>query len=271
MTSNNDVAHNNLGQLFAERGQIDEAISQYEAALRIRSGAEKARYNLTNALVHNNLGNAFVRKDQLDAAVAHYEKAIALRPDYADAHFNLGAIFLRNGELDQAIAEWRQTVSIHPDDAEAHATLADALVQKHQIGEAFSHYQQVAQLCKLGASEGQAANLRQTCSATLNKIAWIWSTCPDASMRDGSSAILLLQQANEYSGGRNPILLRTLAAALAETGRFDDAIETAQRASQIADSIGQRSLANKLQDDVDLYRDNVPLRDFNLTDADPLR
>src|SRR5205823_275180 len=130
--------------------------------------------------------------------VAHYEKAIALRPDYADGHFNLGAAFLRNGELDEGIAEWRKTLSIRPDDAEAHATLGDALVQKHRIGEAFSHYQEVARLCRLGTTEGQVANLRQTCVATLNKIAWIWSTCPDASMRDGSSAVELLQKANEY-------------------------------------------------------------------------
>src|SRR5213078_4091842 len=102
---------------------------------------------------------AFVRKDELDEAVGHYEKAISLRPDYADGHFNLGTVLLKEGRLDDAIAEWRKTLSIHPDDAEAHSTLGDALVQKHQIGEAFSHYQKVAQLCKLGAAEGQVANL----------------------------------------------------------------------------------------------------------------
>jgi len=88
-------------------------------------------------------------------------------------------------------------------------------------------------------------------------------------MRDGSSAVELLQKANEYSGGKNPILLRTLAAALAEIGRFDDAIQTAERASQVAETIGQTSLANKLQDDVDLYRQHAPLRDFNLRNAQP--
>ncbi len=114
VTSNNDVAHNNLGLFFADRGQIDDAISQYESALKIRSGAEEARYNLSNALVHNNLGNALVRKKLVDEAIAHYEKAVELRPDYADGHFNLGSALIRKGRLDEAIGEWQKTLAIHP-------------------------------------------------------------------------------------------------------------------------------------------------------------
>ena len=269
VTSNNDIAHHNFALYLVGRGRIDEAISHYEAALKIRSGAEEARYNLTSSLVHNNLGAALVRKGRTDDAIAHYRKAIELRPDYADAHFNLGAVLLENGQLDEAIAEWQTTLSIHPDDVDAHATLADALVQKHRISDALSHYQAAVQLCKLRASEAQVTNLRDTCISTLNKLAWIWSTCPDASLRDGPSALEVIAKANEYSGGTNPILLRTLAAAYAEGGRFDDAIETAARASQIAEGANQNALANALEKDVDLYRGHVPVRDFNLTNAHP--
>ncbi len=51
------------------------------------------------------------------------------------------------------------------------------------------------------------------------------------------------------------------------TGRFTDAIETAQRALQIATAQDNFALANKLEKDLDLYRTNVPLRDFGLTNA----
>src|SRR6266566_2663473 len=37
-TTDNDVAHNNLGYLCANRGELDKAISHFETALRIRSG-----------------------------------------------------------------------------------------------------------------------------------------------------------------------------------------------------------------------------------------
>src|SRR5439155_4840630 len=89
---------------------------------------------------------------------------------------------------------------------------------------------------------------------TLNNLAWALSTCPDASLRNGARAIELAQKADQLAGGQNPILIRTLAAAYAENGRFNDAIETAQRAVQFALAQGDFALASKLEKDLDLYR-----------------
>jgi protein O-mannosyl-transferase len=247
VTSNNDVAHNNLGLFFAGRGQIDAAISQYESALRIRSGAEEARYNLSNALVHNNLANALVQKDRLDEAVAHYEKAVQLRPDYADGHFNLGTALTRQGRLDEAIDEWQKTLSIQPNDAEAHTTLADALLRKGKPSEAIAHYEKALEIAPHSV-------------LAMNNLAWALSTCPDASLRNGARAIELARTADQLAGGNNPTLLRTLAAAYAESGHFPDAIETAQHAMQLARVQGDVPLGNELEKDLDLYRSNIPLR-----------
>lgn len=237
-----------------ERGQIDEAISHYQIALRIRSGAKEVRYRLTSALIHNNLGTALVRKGRPDEAIAHYQKAIELRPDYADAYFNLGSVLLERGQLDEAIEQWHKALSIHPDDAQAHAALADALVQKHRITEARLHYE-----ASLAVDPHSVL--------TLNKLAWILSTSPDASLRNASRAIELARKADQYSNGKNPTVDRTMAAACAESGRFDEAIETANRAARVADALGQHSLANKLEEDVDLYQQRSALRDFNLTNV----
>jgi tetratricopeptide (TPR) repeat protein len=254
VTSNNDIAHHDFGLFLMERGQIDEAISHYQTALRIRSGAEEVRYRVTSALVHNNLGTALMRKGRLDEATAHYHKAIELRPDYADAHFNLGTVSLEKGQLDDAIEQWQKTLSIHPDDAEAHAALADALVQKHRIAEARSHYE-------------ASLDIDPHSVLTLNKLAWILSASPDASLRNPARAIELARKANQYSNGKDPTVGRTRAAACAESGHFDEAIETAKRAARMADAIGEHSLANKLEKDVDLYQQRSALRDFNLTNV----
>ena len=64
-------------------------------------------------------------------------------------------------------------------------------------------------------------------------------------------------------------MLRILAAALAETGRFEDAIETAERALQLAEMIDRAPLASTLRDDLDLYRQRASLRDFNLINPQP--
>src|SRR6476660_2270555 len=51
VTSDNDVAHNNLGYLCVDRGELDEAISHFEAASRIRSGKRDPHYDLASAFV----------------------------------------------------------------------------------------------------------------------------------------------------------------------------------------------------------------------------
>ncbi|MEP7015782.1 MAG: tetratricopeptide repeat protein [Verrucomicrobiota bacterium] len=254
VTSNNDIAHNNLGQFYVENGRVDDAISQYEAALKVRGHDDEMRYSLSNALVHNNLGNAFARKERLDDAISQYQKAITLRPDYANGHFNLGSALLQKGESESAIREFQATLSIHPNDVEAQATLGDALVRTHRTSDAIAHYQTA-----LKFSPGSVQ--------TLNKLAWIFSTAPDASLRNGADAIEFAGKADRYSDGKNPIVLRTLAAAYAEAGRFEEAIETAERAAELANAIGQTSLANRLGSDVDLYRGRSPVRDFSLTNG----
>src|SRR3981081_4548560 len=115
VTSDNDVAHNNLGLFYEQQRNLDEAISQYETALQVQSGSQEARYNLSKAVTQTNLGNALTGKGQLDAAVRHYTKAVELRSDYADAHFNLAHAVLRKGQLDDAIAEFDKTLSTQTD------------------------------------------------------------------------------------------------------------------------------------------------------------
>jgi hypothetical protein len=91
-------------------------------------------------------------------------------------------------------------------------------------------------------------------------MAWVLSTAPDASIRDGSKAVEFAQQAMERSGGNDPKFLRTLAAAYAESGRFYEAITTAEQAMMTATVQGKGGLAHVLHADIELYRTNVPLR-----------
>jgi protein O-mannosyl-transferase len=160
VTSGNDVAHNNLGFIFLRRGELDEAISHFETALRIRSHNAESHYNLGLALIHNNLANALVRKGRLDDAIPHYEKAVVLRPDYADAHYNFGVALLKEGRLEEAIIHWRKTVSLHPEDVEAHITLADALVRVGQTDEATVDYEIALRLARARGALAVAEQLR---------------------------------------------------------------------------------------------------------------
>jgi len=254
VTTDNDVARTNLGTLLMERGQLDDALSNFQTALAVRSHSEHRHYSLSLALIHDSVGNVLARKGRLDEAIVHLRQAIGLRPDYPDAHYNLGTALFQKGDLDGAIAEWRTTLSIHPYDAGAHTGLGNALVQKGFLGEAADHYEKALQ------SEPDSI-------LPLNNLAWVMSTGPDDSLRNNEIAVQLAKKANQLSDENNAVFMRTLAAAYAQAGQFEKAIETARRASELAQRQREHELARQIMEDVDLYRRRTPLRDPNLRNA----
>jgi tetratricopeptide (TPR) repeat protein len=247
VTSDNDVAHNNLGYLCMDRDELDRAISHFETALRIRSGKRDPHYDAGSAMMQMNLGNVLARKGRSDEAVPHYEEAIKLQPYYADAYYNRGSVLFATGHVDEAVADWEKTLQIQPSYADAHTGLGNALLQKGSLREALAHYEQALPL----APEDPHSR---------NNMAWVLATSSDASIRDGPKAIELAQMTVTLSGGREPLFLRTLAAAYAENGRFSEALAVAQQAITIARIQGKTGLANSLEKDLMLYREQVPLR-----------
>ena len=61
------------------------------------------------------------------------------------------------------------------------------------------------------------------------------------------------------TGGKNPIILHTLAAAFAEAGRFNDARRNVQKAIELAQAAGRQDLAARLNDELKHYQAGLPL------------
>jgi tetratricopeptide (TPR) repeat protein len=131
------LTHNNLGIAFLDHGQTDEAIGQFQEAIRLTPDFAEAYYNL---------GNALLRKGQTDEAISHYQEAIRLKADYALAHNNLGDALLKKGQTIEAISQFQEAIHLKPDFAEAHNNLGDAFLDQGQTDEAISQYQQVVRL-----------------------------------------------------------------------------------------------------------------------------
>jgi tetratricopeptide (TPR) repeat protein len=254
VTKDNDVALTNFGTALRDRGQLDEALWYFQKALDVRSHSEHRHYNFSLALIHDSIGDVLARKGRLDEAIPHLRQAVDLRPDFPDAHYNLGTALFQKGDLDGAIAEWRTTLSIHPNDAGAHTSLGNAFVQKGHLSEAADHYEKALQ------SDPDAI-------LPLNNLAWVISTGPDDSLRNNEIAIKLALKANQLSKETNPVFIRTLGAAYAQAGQFENAIETTRRAAEQASRAGEQELARQIMEDVDLYQRRAPLRDPNLRNA----
>ena len=84
VTENNYWMHNNLGFALTAQGRLDEAIAQYENALKINPVYEPA---------HLNLGIALISQGKVDQCIAYYQDVLRHRPDFAEVHHNLGVIF----------------------------------------------------------------------------------------------------------------------------------------------------------------------------------
>jgi protein O-mannosyl-transferase len=162
------------------------------------------------------------------------------------AQYNLGNILALEGKTDEAINHYQNAVQIRPGYVKAHNNLGNVLLQKGRAEEAISQFQQSLQL-QPDDPESQ------------NGLAWLLATCPEASLRNGDKALQLAQRANELAGGKNPVVLRTLAAAFAETGRFSDARRSAQMAMELLQAAGQQDLAGQLNVELKRYEAGLPL------------
>ncbi len=265
------MAHNNLGIVLFQKGEIDEAVSHYRTTLNLQPDFWDADYNLGTALLKKGevdeaiayctravtiapndpdaqvaLGNSLAQKERVDDAIAHYKKALAIRPDYFIAHYALGHIFLEKGEIDAAVFHSRAAVSIQPQNTDAHTNLAVAFDEKGQIAEAIKQYE-------------QALEISPQSVAAANNLAWLLATNPDASIRHRDRALELATRANQLSGGGNATVLRTLAAAYANAGQFSRAVEVGQLALSLTDR--QSPLAKALQQEIAGYQAGLPYRE----------
>jgi tetratricopeptide (TPR) repeat protein len=265
-------AHYNLGRLLVQKGQLDEAITHYEKALEI---------NPADAEAHNNLGAALFASGRVDEAIAHYRKALTIRRDYADASCNLASALLSNGDLDGAIAYYSGCLAVSPNQVEAQYNLATVLLRTGRTDEAMAHYQKVLELspdnadarANLGSvflAKGRVRDAIAQYRGVLritpdnmtaqSNLAWLLATAADPLLRNGSEAVLLAERAeSESSRSENhAIVLRILAAAYAETGRFVEAKKTAEQALQAAQIQGNSTLSSALRDEISLYDLGLP-------------
>jgi Flp pilus assembly protein TadD len=108
---------------------------------------------------------------------------------------------------------------------------------------------------------GQSLEIKPDQLNALNNLAWSLATAPNASLRDGTKAVVLAAHANQLSGGGNPAILRALAAAYAEEGSYGLAVVTVRRALTLAVEQKNEALAAMLEKEIKLYEADKPVRE----------
>ena len=95
----------NLGTLYYNLGQLDEAERCYRAVLSFDPGY---------ALAHFNLGNVFDERKEWQDARRHYEEAVRLSPRSPDPHYNLALVYEKLGFHGKAHREWLEYLKLDP-------------------------------------------------------------------------------------------------------------------------------------------------------------
>lgn len=226
-----------LGNLYLGLRRNAEAVEMYRNSLKALPDKPRA---------YSNLGLALGRLGRLDEALAASQKAVDLAPHEAGLWFNLATLQAQAQQFDQAAQAARRAVELNPEWSAPRLLLAHALTESGSYHDAW----RVSQ---------EALRRFQSDPRVLLSVTWLLATCPDDSIRDGARA-LQLARAAERRMSRNARLCDTLAAALAELGDFQQAVQQATEAVRLAEKSGQSELARRIARRLEGYRAGQPYR-----------
>jgi len=167
------MAHNNLGLAWSKMpGRLDDAVAQYQEALRLKPDIAETHTNLGSAWsrmpgrqadaieqyeealrldpkyadAHFYLANALAQSGRIPEAIQHYEAALLSDPHLAEASNNLGMILCRIGQTDDGIRRIEAAIRMQPDFVQAHFARGAALLQSGRRDEAVAEFERVLQL-----------------------------------------------------------------------------------------------------------------------------
>lgn len=181
-------------------------------------------------------------------AVECLTEAVRLAPDHPVAWRQLAMFLDASGQAKRAVEVRQEALRVNPFDFQTHYRLALGYLGEGRLAATVDHYR-------------YAIALNKNSVEALNNLAWILATSPVESLRDGREAVQWAERACLLTGRREAVLLGTLAAALAEVGRFSDAIATAEEAIRVADAAGQGETAQRNRELLLKYQAGEPYRE----------
>ncbi len=262
---------------------------KFLAVARFRMGrADEALAGLTEvlqtmpeeAILYQQRARIYAATERLELAGEDFAKVIDLVPDNAMAVQNRGANLLSQQRYTEAIQWLSKAVELRTDFPRALANLAVAQELAGRLEQSSAtyekllaistrnpiHYARAANLLTRRGDPAGAIDVLRRGYAIIpdnimiaNDLAWRLATAPDG-LADGPLAVSLAKYVNDLKGGESCSELDTLAAAYAAVGRFDDAVETAERALAIARQTAQHDLAGEIAQRLDLFRQGKPYR-----------
>lgn len=217
------------------KGQYDKALADYNAVIEIDPAFDWA-YHVR--------GWIYYRRMDYDKALADYEKAIKLVPTETVFYRDRGNVAFIRKKYDDALADYTKSIEMDPAYVVPWQMRGRTWEAKKEYAKALADHEKAAELAPNGPF---GASYHTT-------VAILLASCPDAKVRDGKKALVAAEKAYALAKGANE--LATLAAAHAELGEFDKAVEWQTKAVEAAPAAQKDLHQSRLK----LYQEKKPYR-----------
>ncbi len=284
-----EVQHTVAGPLALEVRGV-EALNRRDWPAAVEAFRQGTALAPRSAPLHHRLGTALAMMGKEDEARREFEAAVAVSPGYAKAHYSLGVLLEDRGNDEGALDRYAAAVQSAPDYAQARLRLADVLRRRNRLQDALGEYEQVMHadptlsdamlgraitFVRMGRYQEARDQLLEGLKAYPNHagfplaLARLLAAAPDDRVRDGSRALALAEQVVKVD--QTTDVGETLGMALAEVGRFDEAVAVQRDLIAAARKAGRPDLAARLQDNLRLYAarqaSRTPWRSEDVGDA----
>src|SRR5262249_49306799 len=200
----------------------------------------------TMAEAHVARGYAYHLKKDYDKAIADFDKAIRLNPKEAMAYNNRGNAWVEKRAYPKAIADYTEAIRLDPEFTEF-------------INNRGSAYRKNGDVKKALADHEKAIQVNPKDPNSYNCLGWLWATYPKKTVRDGKKAVEYAKKACDLTKRKNPFYLDTLAAAYAEFGEFEEAIQWQKKVWTFRAFVRMYGPAAKLR--IEQYKKPLPFRE----------
>lgn len=224
-----------LARHFESIGRLEQAIAYSQAVLTLKPDDDAATATLARLLR---------KAGRPTDAINVYRELIERLDDAgqrARARNGLALALWDAGRREESAAAFRDVLRDDPTLVAAHQNFGNVLMQMRRYGEAIAVLR-------------EGVRRSPDDPVMLNALAWLLATAPDAKDRNGAEAERVARALCERTSHRDARALSTLAAALAELGRSDEAVQAADAAREAALAQQDAALARQIEQMQALYR-----------------
>jgi Tfp pilus assembly protein PilF len=236
----NSHAHVERAVFECNGKEYDKCLRDLDEAVKL--GSQSAVIPICRGVVHLDKGDR-------QQAIVEFTEAIKTDPRNPDAYCGLASVFLSHGDTKKALTVFDRAIEADPKSPDSHGNRAVVYLALGKYDKAVDDLDEVISV----APESVRALKERT---------WILATCPHESVRNGDLAVMSGRRACDITGWNEPHCLATLAAAYAESGEFELAVDMQQKAIDALDKTSRER--REYQKVLDRYKAKKPYRHLNV-------